>query len=158
METDAIAALAGSSAAPVMALRADLMVASQGNYRAVITPHDPGGLGHPERLALACRIARLNGDTALADHYAGAAGGDAATMAALADPGRPPPNDTRRAAILRHVDLLTRSPKDATRGDIAALLAAGIAEADIVRLAQLIAFVNYQVRVLAGLRLIGAAP
>ena len=36
---------------------------------------------------------------------------------------------------------------------IAALAAAGISEDDIVRLSQLIAFVNYQVRLVTGLRL-----
>jgi uncharacterized protein YciW len=61
------------------------------------------------------------------------------------------------AAMLRHVDLVTCSPKDATRADIVALQRAGVADADIVRLSQLIAFVNYQVRVVAGLRLMGAA-
>jgi uncharacterized protein YciW len=56
---------------------------------------------------------------------------------------------------MRHVDLVTQSPKSATRGHIDALRDAGVAEADIVRLAELIAFVNYQLRVVAGLRLLG---
>jgi len=127
-----------------MAHRADLMAASQRNERAVIAPLDPGGLSHGERRFIASRIARRNGDAALAAHYATGAGNPDA------------PDDARWAAILRHVDLVTERPKDATRADIAGLIAAGIAEADIVRLSQLIAFVNYQVRVIAGLRLIGA--
>jgi len=141
MDTDTIAMLAGAGAAPVLAHRADLMAASARNERAVMRPDDPGGLSHAERLAIASRIALRNGDAALAAHYAADA----------------PAADARWTAILRHVDLVTDHPKDATRADIAALRRAGIAEADIVRLSQVIAFVNYQVRVIAGLRLIGAA-
>jgi uncharacterized protein YciW len=141
MDTDTIAMLAGPPLASVLAHRADLMAASVRNERAVMTPDDPGGLSHAERLAIASRIASRNGDAALAARYAGDA----------------PATDARWTAILRHVDLVTDHPKDATSADIAALRMAGIAEADIVRLSQVIAFVNYQVRVIAGLRLIGAA-
>ena len=146
MPVDVIAALSGAAQNPAIAAamqgRADLMAASQSNYQAVITPDDPGGLSHAERRALASRIARLNGDPALAAHYG-------------AEPTGTP--DARLAAILRHVDLVTQTPREATRADIAALTAAGLATADIVRLSQVIAFVNYQLRVIAGLRLIGAA-
>ncbi len=141
MQTDLIAMLAGPEAAPVLAHRADLMAASLRNQQAVIAPADPGGLPPAERLFLASRIARLNGDADLAAQYTG---------------GAPSPEDSRWMAILRHVDLVTTHPKDATQGDIAALREAGVTEPAIVRLSQLIAFVNYQVRVIAGLRLIGA--
>lgn len=164
MQADLTGELAGAGRSPaiaaVMAGRADLMAATEANYRAVIAPQDPGGLPSAERLALACRIARLNGDAILADHYQQAAGTGptlaAALAATLADPGAPAPANPRLAAILRHVDLVTREPREATRGDVAALLAAGLAEADVVRLSQLVAFVSYQARLLAGLRLIGA--
>ncbi len=143
--------LVDSAAHPAVAAatahRADLMAATEANYRAVIFPRDPGGLSREERLALASRIARLNGEAALAAHYQDASEGY-----------RTPANHPRFAAMLRHAELVTRSPRDATPGDIAALRAAGISDADIVRLSQLIAFVNYQVRLIAGLRLIGAAP
>ncbi len=146
MEDDVFASLAGAPGHPAIAAavapRAALMAASQANYRAVITPADPGGISAPQRRAIAARIARLNGDTDLAAHYG-------AEISAAAD--------ARQAAMLRHVDLVTTHPKDATRADINALREAGVAEPDIVRLSQLIAFVNYQVRVIAALRLIGAA-
>jgi len=142
MQTDLITTLAGPKAAPVLAHRADLIAASLRNQQAVIAPDDPGGLPPAARLFLASRIARLNGDDALAAHYAG---------------GAAPPEDARWTAILRHVDLVTTHPKDATQADIAALRDAGVTEPDIVRLSQLIAFMNYQVRVIAGLRLIGDA-
>lgn len=144
MDTDLIAALSGTGAAPVMAHRADLMAATLRNQLAVMAPADPGGLSLAERRAIASRIALRNNDAALAALYAPQQGTDG-------------PGDARWTAILRHVDLVTDHPKDATRADIAALRDAGVTEADIVRLSQVIAFVNYQVRVIAGLRLIGAA-
>lgn len=142
---------------PALAGRAELMRASQANYAAVLIPREPGGVGHAVRLALACRIARLNGDARLAGHYQDAlrrVGGAAEIV--LADPQAPPPADPRQAAMLRHVDLVTRAPRHATRQDIETLRIAGMTEADIVRLSQVIAFVNYQVRVIAGLRLLEA--
>ena len=66
-------------------------------------------------------------------------------------------DQTRIAAILAHSDLLTLRPRDATRGDIEALKAAGVEEPDIVRLAELAAFVNYQARVIRGLQALGGA-
>jgi uncharacterized protein YciW len=143
----------GSALAGALAARATLMQSSQANDAAILAPHDPGGLPHHQRLALACRIARINGDTRLADHYAAAL---AADPPAFADPAITD-GEPRLAAILRHVDLVTRTPRSATQADIAALQAAGVTQPDIVRLSQLIAFVNYQVRVTAGLRLMGAA-
>jgi uncharacterized protein YciW len=155
MPVDVIAALAGAADNPAiaaaMAGRADLMAASQANERAVMAPEEAGGLSGEERRALGCRIAMLNGEAALAQHYLAGLG---PAGAAMADPDAPSPADTRVAAMLRHVDLVTRRPREATRADIAALAAAGLATADIVRLSQVIAFVNYQLRVIVGLRLI----
>jgi uncharacterized protein YciW len=73
----------------------------------------------------------------------------------LAQPGTNV-GDPRTAEIVRHADRLTVAPREATRGHIEALRSAGITDADIVRLSELAAFVNYQVRVIAGLTLIGA--
>ena len=63
-------------------------------------------------------------------------------------------DDDRLKASIRHTDLVTLNPKDATEGDITALRSVGLGDADIVRLSELIAFISYQVRVVAGLRLI----
>jgi uncharacterized protein YciW len=63
-------------------------------------------------------------------------------------------DDPRLAAIVRHVDLVTLTPGRATRDDIDALRDAGLNEDDIVTLSGIIAFVNYQARVAAGLRML----
>lgn len=132
--------------------RADIMALTQATQEAVLNPREAGGLSPLERIALACRMARLSGEKTLAAHYKQLV---PPASRRLAEPAFDGEGDPRLAALLRHVDLVTQSPKDATRDDIAALRNAGIAEADIVRLAELIAFINYQIRVIAGLRLLG---
>jgi uncharacterized protein YciW len=73
----------------------------------------------------------------------------------IVDPAwMPADGESRLAAILRHVDLVTLTPKQATRVNIEALSAAGLDDRDIVALAGLIAFVNYQVLVVAGLKML----
>jgi CMD domain protein len=148
----------GSPLAAALGERAQIMALSQASHDAVLQPREPGGLSHGERAALAARMAHWNRDATLAAHYRELLDrtGASAALAAIAsgvDAGETDA-DARLAAIIRHADMLTLSPRDATRADIEALVAAGLAEPDIVRLAELAAFVNYQVRVIAGLRLL----
>ena len=149
---------AGSQLAEVASERSGIMEMSQASHDAVLLPREPGGLSHAERAALAVRMARWNGDSGLAAHYRELLGqaGETSVLAAIASGAALEQlgADARLIAITRHVDILTKTVKDATRADIEALKAAGIAEPDIVRLAELAAFVNYQVRVIAGLRLL----
>jgi uncharacterized protein YciW len=146
----------GSRLAAIVAGRADIMGLTQATQEAVLKPREAGGITVAERAALACRMARLSGDETLAAHYEKRLPPASRRIADLAFEGHGDgDDDPRLAAIIRHVDLVTQSPKDATRDDIAALREAGLAEADIVRLAELIAFINYQIRVAAGLRLLG---
>ena len=144
----------GTKLAPALAERAEIMKLTQAAHDAVLQPRAPGGLSHGERAALAVRIARLGEDTALAAHYTALLAGaeNAERFTAITDPARVP-TDGRLLALVRHADLLTREPKRATRRSIEALRQAGIAEPDIVRLSELVAFVNHQMRVIAGLRL-----
>ena len=151
---------AGSPLYDALLGRADIMAMTQKAHDASLLPEDPGGLSHAERAALAARVARLNGDTSLAAHYTAlmnAAGADPA-VAALADPAGKDHADNRLTALAAYTDLTALSPKDATAGDIDALKTAGIGDADIVRLAELTAFLAYQIRVIAGLKLMQAAP
>jgi uncharacterized protein YciW len=148
---------AGSGLASVLAERAEILGLSQAAHDAVLLPREPGGISHAERAAFAVRMARANADDALAEHYRGLLrrAGESPALLAIAD-GSAADTDARLRAIVRHVDLVTLSPKDATKADIAALKTTGLSEPHIVRLAELIAFVNYQARVIAGLRLLGA--
>jgi len=156
---DLIAAIVGieqgTRLAEVVAGRADIMALTQQTHDGALTPRVPGGISHAERAALAWRIAKINDQKAFEDHFeamlemAGAPD-DAARLADIWFDGG---SDPRSRALIRHVDLVAHSPKEATRGDIELLQKAGIADDDIVRLAELVAFVSYQIRVAVGLQL-----
>ncbi|WP_084788977.1 CMD domain protein [Bradyrhizobium sp. Cp5.3] len=64
---------------------------------------------------------------------------------------------TRLAAALEHAHLLVFRPRDAASADMKALLGAGWSNTGIVTLSQLVAFLSFQVRVVSGLRTLGAA-
>ncbi|MGN6097832.1 MAG: CMD domain-containing protein [Bosea sp. (in: a-proteobacteria)] len=141
----------GTPFAEALAARADILRLSQASHDAVLLPKETGGLGHGLRAALAARMARQNSQPPLAAHY----------DALMRSSGEMQPNEvvpverTRVAAIVAHSDLLTLRPRVATRHDIEALKAAGVSEPDIVRLAELAAFVNYQARVIRRLQALG---
>jgi CMD domain protein len=62
----------------------------------------------------------------------------------------------RLSAALEHAHMLTFRPRDATSGALQSLLDAGWSTTDIVTLSQLIAFLSFQIRVVAGLRVLAA--
>jgi uncharacterized protein YciW len=150
-----VSARPGSALAEAMEKRAEILRLSEAAHDAVLLPREPGGLSHGLRAALAARMARLNSSPALASHYDTlvARAGEPAT-APLAHPDTNA-IDGRTAEIVRHADRLTAAPREATRAHVDGLREAGVADPDIVRLAELAAFVNYQVRVIAGIALIG---
>ena len=132
--------------------RANIFEMSQAAEQSVLRPKDPGAFGHDLRAALAARVARLGGDETLASHYIGGAG----DKASLAMPGA---RDGDHDHILGFVDKVANQTRDVAAEDIAALQAAGVSDADIVRLCELVAFLAYQTRVVSGLRLMqGALP
>ena len=63
----------------------------------------------------------------------------------------------RIAAALEHAHLLVFRPRDATPAAMQALLDAGWSTTAIVTLSQLVAFLSFQVRAVAGLRTLGAS-
>ena len=141
---------ASSPLASVLSMRNDIFELTEKAYQASLRPNEPGGVSHAERAGLACRIARRNNEAILAQHYETLFGIGSKT---LADTDFDGGDDIRNKAIIRHTDLVTLSPKDAKEDDISALKSAGLDDADIVRLSELLAFVAYQIRVVIGLRL-----
>jgi CMD domain protein len=145
----------GSALAALRRQRPDVVRHLQGSDEAIFSPKDDGGLSRPERAAAALRISRLLHDPVLQEHYR-------ARLAAL-DPGGAllasidkdaKPGDARWTAILAHVDRVTSDHDSATRHHINDLLAAGLSPHAVLSLSQVIAFVNFQSRVLAGLRML----
>ncbi|MFT3690934.1 hypothetical protein [Paenirhodobacter sp.] len=135
--------------AALPAERAEIAEMSRAACRAVLTPAAPGGLSLPWRHAVAARICAKHGQDALA--VARLAGTDDDTRA-LADPGFAG-RDARERAVLAFVDGVAVQPRTVTAEDLAGLKAAGVADADIVRLCELAAYLAYECRVAAGLAL-----
>lgn len=142
---------AGSAAA---SLRASVLERTDAAERAVLAPQDCGAWPPDMRAALAARIARLNGAEQVALHYAARQQGQ--DYAWLADPARDGSDKCLRE-VLAFMDKVARAPKDITREDIEGLRASGTTDADIVRLCELNAFLAYQLRLVAGLKLITGA-
>lgn len=127
-----------SDTSPLLALRArraEVRTRTQAAHDALLAPRRPGLFPAAERAAVAERIATLAGDDALAAHYRGLAGGADA-----------------RPVLIAHAERVTLSPRDSRPEHLGVLEAAGLDAHGIVALSQLIALVNYQVRLLAGLR------
>ncbi len=148
--------------------RDKVVAATQGSYECIFDAA-LSGPSLAERLLAAHAIAALAGSAPLQAHYRErllappvAATLSAAQRAALE--GQPVDSltgDSRLQAILRFTRTLTERPVDGDRAALLKLPAAGLSIPETVALAQLIAFVAYQLRVVAGLQAMiasGGAP
>ncbi|MFI5015082.1 MAG: CMD domain protein [Hyphomicrobiales bacterium] len=145
----------GSRLAELRRQRAEVFRHSQGSHDVLLLPADPGSVSRAERAAIALRVAAAAKDERLAAHYRGLlreAGGEA-LIAFVEHPGAGGA-PARLAALLRHADLLAETPRYAAKADLEKLEALGLSGRDIVAISQLIAFVSFQTRVLAGLRIL----
>ncbi len=146
---------AGSAANGVRHQRDKVVAATQGSFYAIF---DAGLAGPPlaERLLAAHHIARLAGSTALQQHYRGLL----LALPKLSPPQRAALEDTeadlaadpRLQAVLAFTQTLAERPVEGDKAALLKLPAAGLATAEVVALAQVIAFVAYQLRMVAGLQ------
>lgn len=134
--------------ADAVALRSNIFEMTALAERAVLRPKETGRWPHPLRAALAARIATLNGARDLAARHVVEAG----EYAGLANPASDGVAEGL-GPVLAFMDKVAVKTRDVAASDISALQDAGVADADIVRLSELNAFLAYQVRVVAGLRL-----
>jgi alkylhydroperoxidase domain protein/CMD domain protein len=161
--TDIISALAGvAPGSPLAELRAQRPEATehaQGSYLALFDPPEPVGLSPVERFAVALRVATVHEATEAAAHYEArlvASGGAPEILTAAKSYSQVSASvPVRLRAMLRHAELLSRHPVDATTDHLQLLADAGLATVEIVVLSQIIAFVSFQVRVIGALKLIG---
>jgi uncharacterized protein YciW len=125
-------------------VRAKVVEASQASHDALLQqPVD--GLSTADRLRVAVHVCASASATSLLQHYE-------AQLAA--DVERDAPVSPALAAMLRFAATLTSDPRHGDRAALEALRRAGLGDPAIVALAQLIAFLSYQLRVVAGLRAI----
>jgi uncharacterized peroxidase-related enzyme len=151
---DRLAALADGSALGLLRRQRDKVVAStQASYEALFDPA-LAGLSLVERLLVALYASRLTPAPLLAAHYRQrleAEGANATTLAAVASGSIDIAGEPRLQALLTFTRTLVERPIDGDRAALRALLAAAIETPAVVALAQLIAFLSYQARLVAGL-------
>jgi CMD domain protein len=156
---DQIAGLAaGSRLAQLRAERPEVALHAEGSYQALLEPADPAGVSRFERESIALRVAVLTPSPPVAAWHRDRLRKLGATEQNLAAIERFPEGSAglsaREVAILRHTDRLTLAPAAASPAQIAELKEVGLSPRDIVTIAQLITFETFQIRVLAGLRLL----
>lgn len=139
--------------------RAKVVAATQGSYDGLFSPNLEG-LTLVERLLVAFHTALLSKDAALAAHYRDRLVADAADPVLIAAVERGDVaslGSHRLATVLGFTTKLVERPIDGDRAAVQALVDAGLTTPAIVALGQLVAFLSYQVRVVAGLRAMAAA-
>jgi uncharacterized protein YciW len=127
--------------------RAKVVEATQASHDALL--HEPvDGLSTADRLRVAAHVCTIAGAASLAQHY----------EEELADePGRAAPPSPALPAMLRFAAALTTDPRLGDRAALEPLRRAGLDDPAIVALAQLVAYLSYQLRVVAGLQAMRAS-
>lgn len=147
---------------PLYALRRQrekIVAATQGSYDAMFSP-DVAGITVAERLLVALHACRVSRAPELAEHYLSRLQASHASPEDIAAANGAPAGASaapRLQALLTFTGKLTRRPIEGDRHAVEALQAAGLTPAAIVALAQLIAFLSYQIRLQAGLLALAAA-
>lgn len=135
--------------------RNNILQMTQQAEDAVLKPVDSGRWSHSLRAALAARIASQNGLAELAGHYASMVSDDACRSIVNIDED----GDTQGLGhVVSFMDRVAVRPRDVVGTDISTLQTNGVSDADIVKLTELNAFMAYQVRLVAGLKLISQVP
>jgi uncharacterized protein YciW len=123
-------------------LRAKVVEATQASHDALLEqPVD--GLSTADRLRVAAHVCKIAAATSLAQHY------EARLAEALSCDAPPSP---ALPAMLQFAATLTTDPRLGNRAALEPLRRAELGDPAIVALAQLVAFVAYQLRVVAGLQ------
>ena len=150
----------GSRTYEVRHQREKVAAATQGSYDALFDTSLDKDISLTERLLVALYACRLTPAPELATHYRErllAVGCDAA-LVEIADRGEPKDvADPRLAAMLQFTRTLIEDPVEGDKAALLALPAAGISTPAVVALSQLIAFLSYQVRLVAGLKAMKAS-
>jgi CMD domain protein len=147
----------GSPLAQLREQRHETLGFAQGSFAALLEPEDSGGVSQVEREAIGLRVATLELFPDLAEFHR-----DCLRVLGVPDPeidavenfpdGELP---ARLVAILRHTDLLTADSRSGSPEALSDLKLAGLTAQDIVTISQLIAYLNYQIRMIALLRAMG---
>lgn len=179
---------AGSRLDTLRALRPEARKHAQMSYLSLFEPKDWGGVSAHKRFAVAAFVAGLHGRPETKDFYTARApealratiAAEVASAATKGPYGAYPKGplsveDTagllyrvtdgarrvlgpRLSSAFEHVHMLVFHPRDAAPPSLQALLDAGWSTTDVVTLSQLVAFLSFQIRVVAGLRTLASQP
>nr|UXB94873.1 hypothetical protein [Pseudomonas syringae] len=144
----------GSPLHTVRHARDKVASATQGSQQLFFDQALDNTLALTERLWVAYYATRLSAQPTLTAHYLAQLeklGLDAGVLADIDDSRIDRLKDPRLAAILNFTRTLIESPVHGDQRALQALQQQGLSTAEIVVLAQLIAFLSYQVRLTAGL-------
>ncbi|WP_422033748.1 CMD domain protein [Reyranella sp.] len=171
----------GSKLDAIRAQRSEARKHAQASYTSLFEPKEPGGVSAEERHALASFVAGLHGEAKTDAYYAAkltaalrtAIAAEVATARTKGPYGHFPKgplsvedapgpswkvSDAGRAALgprlaaaFEHTHMLVFHPRDSSAASLQSLLDAGWSTDDIVTVSQLVSFLSYQIRVVAGL-------
>lgn len=160
---------------------------AQASFEALFAPRHHAGVAAAERAAVALFVAGLHADEAGQGFYGAMLAGPPALASAVRDaaarnagqgpygayppgplsnedvsgpayaPGAADVLGARLAAAFAHAHMLVFHPRDADARALRTLEAAGWGADDIVTLSQLVAFLSFQLRAAAGLRVLGVS-
>jgi uncharacterized protein YciW len=133
--------------------RDQVVHATQGSYDALLSP-DVEGLSVQERWLVGWYAARLTPCPALAQHYQSQLDGSwaASVRTAVEQDQLSQVQDARLRAVLEFVRALITKPITGDKALLHTLPAAGLSTPAVVALAQWIAFLSYQARLVTGLQ------
>jgi uncharacterized protein YciW len=132
----------------------------QDYYLAIFAPVPSSEAAFPlvDRALIAVRVATHTRSQAVVDWYTALAEANGASpeiLTQVRDLGATWDGTSPFGAAIRHADLVTTAPSQTSAANLDALKAVGYTPAGILSLAQTIAFVSYQLRLIAGLRAFG---
>jgi len=150
---------AGDALHAVRHQRDKVAAATQGSYDALFDPA-LAGVSLTDRLLVALYACALTPAPELAEHYRtrlNEQGADADLIAAVENDKIDGVPDTALRTILVFTRTLILDPVKGDKAALETLPAAGVSTPDVVAIAQLIAFLSYQVRLVASLKAMAAA-
>lgn len=147
----------GSYLASLRAERPEIVRQTQATFLAIFEPEGDVGLSRSEREAVAVWVATLSKTAEVAAFHRTrliALGTESEHLAPIGASVDELNLSIRERALLRHAELLTLRPATAEKPDTDALLNAGVEPGGIVALAQLVAFLSFEIRVVATLKIL----
>lgn len=144
----------GSALHAIRHARHKVVAATQGSYDALFASNLQSSLTLPERLLLALYASQLSAQPALVSHYRQRLHAESlpSEWPSLLDPVKPEAFASQRLQVLlAFTRRLTVKPVEGDREALQSLQAADLDTPSAVALAQLLAFIAYQVRLIAGL-------